>query len=61
MYTQSFQGYTIRYGDNHIVLHGDSTAIHHEARCIVRRFAASALPYRVVADLKRCMLLRAAH
>ncbi len=61
MYTQSLPGYTIRYGDSHIVLHGDTVAIHHEARRILSRFAASALPYRVVADFKRCMWLRTTH
>ena len=59
MYTQTFQSYTIRYGESRIVLHGESTAIHHEARYIVRHFTASALPYVVVADFRRWMLLRA--
>jgi hypothetical protein len=61
MHTRSLPDYKIRYGINHIELHGERLAIHQEAKRIERQFAASALPYRVVADFDDYMLLRAVH
>lgn len=61
MYTRLLPDCKIRYGNKRIVLHGEPQAIHQEAICILRRFATSAMPYRVVADFRRYMLLRAVH
>lgn len=61
MHTHTQTGFTVSYCIERIELQGDCGAIHLEAERILRRFTASALPYRVARDNEHYMLLRAVH
>lgn len=52
---------TIRYTPQKVELVGDDGAIHQEARRIMRRFAATATPYRIVSDSRHRVLMRTVH
>ncbi|EAR22860.1 hypothetical protein [Nitrococcus mobilis] len=51
------QSCRVEYQGERIVISGSSTEIHREAARIIRRFASSATPYRLVSDTANQVVL----
>ena len=58
MATTSRHGVETRYHAAEIILSGDPWQVHTEAERILRRFAASASPYRIAKDRGGYMVLK---
>lgn len=54
------QGCRVEYQGEQIVISGSSTEIHREAARIIRCFANSAAPYRLVSDTNNQIVLKPA-
>lgn len=54
------QGCRVEYQGEQIVISGLSTEIHREAARIIRCFASSATPYRLVSDTNNQIVLKPA-
>lgn len=52
------QGCRVEYHGEEIIISGASTDVHREAARIIRRFANSAAPYRLVSDSDNQVVLK---
>lgn len=53
-------GCQVQYQREQIVISGSSTEVHREATRIIKRFASSATPYRLVSDTQNQVVLKPA-